>query len=137
MVRQLLLCEATVPGARVGDAVHHEHRRAVRRAPRVQVQAAHPPRMLSSAADDHPGQTSLRLLDERSAMQPPIRAPAMPIRVVMMMPPGCLPGRIARAGQVPRSATACGAPVASYSVNDRGVAHAKRMIEARQYVLRS
>jgi hypothetical protein len=29
------------------------------------------------------------------------------------------------------------APVASYSVNDRGVAHATRMIEARQYVLRS
>jgi hypothetical protein len=27
--------------------------------------------------------------------------------------------------------------VASYSVNDRGVAHAMRMIEARQYVLRS
>jgi hypothetical protein len=28
-------------------------------------------------------------------------------------------------------------PMASYSVNDRGVAHARRLIESRQYVLRS
>jgi hypothetical protein len=31
------------------------------------------------------------------ARKPPMRAPAMPIRVVMMMPPGCLSGRIALA----------------------------------------
>ena len=70
VARELLLGQAAVPRAGVGDAVDHEHRRPVLRAPRVEVQAAHPPRMVSPAADVPGAQTNRRLLAERSAKKP-------------------------------------------------------------------